>query len=114
MGVAFFRVSVSTRPIFFFLIIDLRSALKVRLLPEYACREWNVNEELDCKNRSYHLIWVDELGMFDVIFKGKFAKVLKPEEFDGYSLMNTDSTDICWNIHGSNPSVLNDLTSSAV
>jgi hypothetical protein len=37
-GEELLRSRVSTTPIFFFLIIDLMSALRVRLLPEYVCQ----------------------------------------------------------------------------
>lgn len=36
-GDEFRRVNASTRPILFFLIMDRRRALNVRLLPEYDC-----------------------------------------------------------------------------
>lgn len=78
-GVEFLLTNARTRPIFFFLTIVFKSALKVRLLPENVL----LRERLDhmgCnvkQGATHHFIGMDEHGVFDVIFKNQLLAILE-------------------------------------
>jgi hypothetical protein len=62
------------------LIIDLMSALRVRLLPEYVCQfqpGWKYIWRR-VKN-TYEFIWVDECRMFNVVFEQELATILESQ-----------------------------------
>jgi hypothetical protein len=60
IGDEFLRMSVNTRPIFFFLIMDLSKALKVRLLPEYIYNGWGHCRSVRLDIKTYEFIRIDE------------------------------------------------------
>lgn len=83
-GEALRRVRTRTIPIFPFSIMVRRSAVKVRLLPEYDCVHMRLafrfsvalpGTSARCRRlrhggSTHHLVWIDEVRVFDVVFEG--------------------------------------------
>ena len=80
MGVVFLLVSARTRPILFFLAMDLSRAVKVCLLPGY---NFSNGEHTGCslyhQNLTTNLVRMKEQGVPDVVLEMQFFAVLEPE-----------------------------------